>query len=73
MRRSIALERALRAGDLDAARAALAQPDDFPNPVDAGADPGVRTRIDDHTTPGDAADADGHPEIARMLRSAAGG
>jgi ankyrin repeat protein len=35
MRRSIALERALRAGDLTAARDALAEPGAFPNAVDA--------------------------------------
>jgi ankyrin repeat protein len=34
MRRSIALERALRAGDLDAGRAALADPAAYPNAVD---------------------------------------
>ena len=34
MRRSIALDRALRAGDLTEARAALADPDAFPDAVD---------------------------------------
>lgn len=34
MRRSVALDRALRAGDLAAARVALAGPDDLPNAVD---------------------------------------
>lgn len=169
MRRSIALERALRAGDLDAARDALAEPDAFPNSVDsytgstvlrlalfdapvttvttllaagadpsfealdgfpsvllvllhrddaderralvvallargadpdargindwtglhvaaargdedmvrllldAGADPGARTRIDDLTTPADEADAAGHHDLARMLRATTAG
>jgi ankyrin repeat protein len=41
--------------------------------LDAGADPGVRTRIDDLATPADEANRAGHPELARMLREAEGG
>jgi ankyrin repeat protein len=169
MRRSVALERALRAGDLAAVRAALADPDAYPNAVDgytgstvlqlalfnasvptvaallddgadpnfealdgfpalllvllhrdddavrveivarlldhgvatdtrgindwtalhvaaargdlamvrmllaAGADPGVRTRIDDLTTPAEEATAAGHDEVAGVLRAAKAG
>ncbi len=41
--------------------------------LDAGADPAVRTRIDDLTTPADEAEAAGHAELARMLREAEAG
>jgi ankyrin repeat protein len=39
----------------------------------AGADPSVRTRIDDLTSPADDAEAAGHHEVARMLRDAEAG
>jgi ankyrin repeat protein len=41
--------------------------------LDAGADPTVRTRIDDLTTPADEAEAAGHRALAEVLRSAADG
>lgn len=38
--------------------------------LDAGADPSIRTRIDDCDTPREMADAVGLPEIANMIRAA---
>jgi len=41
--------------------------------LDAGADPGVRTRIDDLTTPADEAAHAGHDALAAVLRAAEAG